>query len=173
MWLCILPGSFFKSSSLLPRLLKVACTLAFLKSLVLKNEQRSAHRWCFLALLLPSADPSLSTCDPVELGDAVGGMWCRGVPCSARQGSTRRVRSPGWFMGQTPQMSSAVCHRAERPEPLRVKSCMKRKIPSSRVLFSNTNDLLLKDVVTMCLNFLNVAHGFFLPPFFFFSALLS
>lgn len=64
-------------------------------------------------------------------------------------------------MGQTPQMSSAVCHRTERPEPLRVKSCMKRKIPSSWVLFSNTNDLLLKDVVTMCLNFLNVAHGFF------------
>lgn len=80
-------------------------------------------------------------------------------------------RSPGWFMGQTPQMSSAVCHRAECPEPLRVKSCMKRKIPSSRVLFSNTNDLLLKDVVTMCLNFLNVAHGFFLPPFFFFFLL--
>lgn len=90
MWLCILPGSFFKLSSLLPRLLKVACTLAFLKSLVLKNEQRSAHRWCFLALLLPSADPSLSTWDPVESGDAVGRMWCRGVPCSARQGLTRK-----------------------------------------------------------------------------------
>lgn len=54
-------------------------------------------------------------------------------------------------------MESAVCPRAERFEPLRLKTC-EMKIPNSHVLsVKQTN--LFEDVVTIRLNFPTIARG--------------
>lgn len=160
---------FFASSSL-----KSCLHTGFFKIISVEKWAKVCPQMVLFSSALAKCWSKLEHLRPCGVGGCSGQDVMQGGSLQCTAGLDQEgYRSPGWFMGQRPQMSSAVCHRAECPEPLRVKSCMKRKIPSSRVLFSNTNDLLLKDVVTMCLNFLNVAHGFFLPPFFFFSALLS